>query len=111
MPRSLFQWRSLKTKISLATLAIFLASIWSLSLYASRILREDMQRQLGEQQLATVAMVATQINSELKNPLSGTENRCRYGCPYHAGRSSLVTDIHGSACGLANSVQWRCSRI
>ncbi len=69
MPGSLFQWRSLKTKVSLATLAIFLASIWSLSLYASRMLREDMQRQLGEQQFATVSMVAAQINSELETRL------------------------------------------
>ena len=66
MTRSFFQWRSLKTKVSLATLAIFLASLWSLSLYASRMLREDMQRQLGEQQFATVSMVAAQINSELE---------------------------------------------
>ena len=66
MTRSFFQWRSLKTKVSLATLAIFLASIWSLSFYASRMLREDMQRQLGEQQFATVSMVAAQINSELE---------------------------------------------
>ncbi len=66
MPSSFFQWRSLKTKVSLATLAIFLLSIWSLSLYASRMLREDMERQLGEQQFTTVSMLAAQINSELE---------------------------------------------
>ena len=37
---------SLRSKITLFTLMIFLASIWSLELYASRLLRQDMQRQL-----------------------------------------------------------------
>ena len=65
MNRRFIQWRSLKTKVTLATLAIFMAGIWTLSLYTSRMLREDMQRQLGEQQLATVSMLAAQIDSEL----------------------------------------------
>ena len=72
-----FQCRSLKTKVSLATLAIFLAGLWSLSFYASRILREDMQRQLGDQQLSTISMVATQINNGLSLRLSALENTAR----------------------------------
>ena len=78
MKRSIFQWRSLNTKLSLATLAIFLAGIWSLSFYASHILREDMRRQLGEQQLATVSMVAAQINSELDLRLKALETAATF---------------------------------
>ncbi|WP_305073217.1 PAS domain S-box protein [Propionivibrio sp.] len=58
---------SLKTRITLGTLAIFLFGIWSLSLYASHILREDMERMLGEQQLSTVSFVASEINDELEH--------------------------------------------
>ena len=34
-------WRSIKTRVTLFTLAIFLISLWSLALYASRVLRAD----------------------------------------------------------------------
>ncbi|WP_263769072.1 EAL domain-containing protein [Propionivibrio soli] len=73
MDRNVFRWDSLKTKISLATLGIFLLSLWSLWFYASRVLLDDMQRLLGEQQLATVSMVAAQINSDLEQRLEALE--------------------------------------
>ena len=65
MSLNIFQKTSLKTRLTLFTLAVFLIGIWSLSFYASSMLREDMQRQLGEQQFATVSLAASQINSEL----------------------------------------------
>lgn len=64
---------SLKTRITLATLAIFLVSLWSLSFYTSRMLHKDMERVLGEQQFATVSMVATQINRELTHRIKSLE--------------------------------------
>jgi len=57
---------SLKTRITLATLAIFLISLWALSVYASRMLRQDMERLLGEQQYSTASILANQVNSELE---------------------------------------------
>ena len=57
---------SLKTRLTLATLAIFLVSFWSLSFYISRMLRSDMEHMLGEQQFSTVTMVADQLNGELE---------------------------------------------
>jgi len=65
MALKFFWWRSLKTRVTIFSLAIFLAGIWSLAFYVSQMLREDMQRLLGEQQLSTVSIVADQINSEL----------------------------------------------
>ncbi len=62
-------WRSLTTRVTLFTLVIFLASIWALAFYASRILREDMQRQLGEQQFATASFMAAEISSDLDSRL------------------------------------------
>jgi len=65
--------RSLKTRVTLFTLVIFLCGIWSLAFYASRMLREDMQRLLGEQQFSTASIVAAQLNDELVNRLTGLE--------------------------------------
>jgi PAS domain S-box-containing protein len=67
------QKTSLKTRLTLFTLAVFLIGIWSLAFYASRMLREDMQRQLGEQQFATASLVAAQVNSELDERLKALE--------------------------------------
>ena len=58
MPLSVDVWYSLKTRITLTTLLIFLASLWALSFYASRVLQQDMQRQLAEQQFSTASMIA-----------------------------------------------------
>ena len=68
------QWRSLNTKITLVTLGIFLVGIWSLSFYAGRMLRQDMQAQLGEQQFATVSLVAAQVDSELSGRMQALQS-------------------------------------
>ncbi|MDP3538965.1 MAG: PAS domain S-box protein [Azonexus sp.] len=73
MSLNIFQKRSLKTRLTLFTLAIFLIGVWSLAFYASRLLREDMQRQLGEQQFATASLAATQVNAELADRLKALE--------------------------------------
>ena len=62
-------WRSLKTRITLSTLAVFLAGIWSLSFYASDVLRDDMTDILGEQQVAAVSAAAAAVDSELDQRL------------------------------------------
>ncbi|MFB0935531.1 MAG: PAS domain S-box protein [Propionivibrio sp.] len=61
---------SLKTRITLVTLAIFLLSLWSLSYYTTRVLRGDMERLLSEQQYSTVSLLATQINRDLSERLA-----------------------------------------
>lgn len=66
----IFQWHSLKIRVILFTLSIFVISIWSLSFYVSQMLREDMQRHLGEQQFSTVSILADDINNELNNRFS-----------------------------------------
>jgi signal transduction histidine kinase len=66
--------RSLKTRVTVSVLAIFVISLWSLSFYASRMLREDMQRVLGEQQFSAVSFMAAEVNAELDDRLRGLEN-------------------------------------
>ena len=79
MNLNLFQLRSLKTRITLCTLLIFVVSIWSLALYISRGLHDDMQRLLGEQQLATASLIADDINQQLTDRLDALA--ARYGEP------------------------------
>ncbi|MEI6733164.1 MAG: ATP-binding protein [Comamonadaceae bacterium] len=50
----------------MTTLVILLASIWSLAFYVSKTMREDMERLLGDQQRATVALVGAEIASNFK---------------------------------------------
>ncbi len=64
---------SLKTRATLFTLTIFVASIWLLAFYASRMLREDMQHELGQQQYSTVSFVAKQISEHLGDRLLALE--------------------------------------
>ena len=64
---------SLKTRITLATLAIFLFGIWSLAFYVSRALHEDIKNLLGEQQLSAVSFMAADINTELSDRIKALE--------------------------------------
>ena len=63
-------WHSLKSRVTFFTLVVFLIGIWSLAFYASRMLRQDMEHLLGEQQYSTVSLAAEQVNSELTDRLT-----------------------------------------
>ena len=65
---------SLKTRLVIGSLAIFLASLWSLWFYVSHTLRMDMERLLGEQQFSTVSLVADRVDHEF-------EDRIEWSCP------------------------------
>lgn len=43
--------RSLKTRVTLFSLVIFVLSLWVLAYYASKMLRTDMEQLLGDQRL------------------------------------------------------------
>lgn len=74
MDVKVFSQRSLKTRATLFTLAIFVLGIWSLAFYASRLLREEMRPQLSEQQFSSVSLVAGDINDELDVRLRALES-------------------------------------
>ena len=81
---------SLKTRITLTTLLIFLAGIWTLSFYAHRTLHEDMERLLGEQQFSTVSMVAAEVERELEARLETLEAVARIStAPMLAGPAAM----------------------
>ncbi|MFB1490769.1 MULTISPECIES: cache domain-containing protein [unclassified Thiocapsa] len=65
--------RSLKTRVTLFSLVIFALSLWALAYYAAKMLRTDMAQLLGDQQRSTVALVAANIDQELKDRLTALE--------------------------------------
>ena len=77
MIRSLVALHSLKTRITLAMLAIFLLAVWLLTFFVSRTLRQDMERLLGEQQFSTASMVGKQVNREFEIRREALDNSAR----------------------------------
>ena len=68
------QWRiSIKQKVTLGTLAIFVLGIWALSYYITRMLRDDMQKLLADQQDSTVSYVASELNQALEERIKALE--------------------------------------
>lgn len=61
-----FRQHSLKTRVTLDVLTIFLIGIWSLSFYVGIQLQGDLQRQLGKQQFSTVSFLAADADRVLK---------------------------------------------
>jgi len=70
----LFQWQSLKTRLTLFTVSVLVLGIWLLAFDASRILRDDLQQMLGEQQFAAVSVIAKEINDHLSDRLQAVES-------------------------------------
>jgi len=88
-PRGL--WRlSLKSRVTLFTLLIFLLGTWGLAWYATRMLGAEQQQLLGQQQFANVSLVADQINVALGSRLKALETVAgRSGPAMQAGPAAL----------------------
>ena len=71
--RAIFSWHSLKTKVTIFTLGIFLISILSMAIYSSYKPHNDMERALGEQQFSTVSIIAAEINAGLEDRIKSLE--------------------------------------
>ncbi len=60
---------SLKTRVTLFTLSLFVASIWVIAFFVGRSLQIDMHQLLGEQQFAATSMAASTINRDVQDRL------------------------------------------
>lgn len=60
---------SLKTRVTLGILSLFLASIWSLSVYVETRLQAGLYRQLSKQQFSTASFLAADADRMLKEHL------------------------------------------
>ena len=68
---------SLRRRITLTTLLVFLVSIWALSYYASRMLRVDMELLLADQQSSTTSYVAAELDAALQERIVALETVAR----------------------------------
>lgn len=94
MNLNILQRCSLKTRVTVFTLAIFLIGIWSLALYGRGILRETTQGLLGEQQFSTASFIAAGVNQELGDRLRALETIAGTITPVILGNTmALQTDL------------------
>jgi PAS domain S-box-containing protein len=73
MTSSRIQKHSLKTRITFASLVIFVLGIWALTYFASRMLRQDIEQLLSTQQYSTVSLLAEEIDQELNTRVQTLE--------------------------------------
>ena len=64
---------SLKTRITLFAVLIFVASLWALQTFVSQTLRKDMTRLMGEQQYSTASILAGEVNQQIQLRLDALE--------------------------------------
>ena len=68
-----FWEKSLKTRITLSILAIFLLFIWIFSYHVSGVLRKDLEELIHQQQTSTVKYVADSLFHELEGHINALE--------------------------------------
>ena len=81
---------SIKTRVTLLTLVIFMLGIWALEYYASWILHEDVQRQLGEQQFSMASTLAREVNHELGARMEILEKAAGRVTPSMLGNAAAI---------------------
>ena len=109
--------RSISTRFTLLTVIVFVVSMWTLVAYAIHVLRDDMQRSIGQQLLDTVTLMANEIDADLQertellNTLAsslGSQDLATHQAlqatldlhteiPQHFNFGAFVTDLRGVA--------------
>ena len=64
---------SFKFRVMVLTIAMFVAGVWSLSFYAGRLLRHDIQQLVSDQQISAVSVVAAEISANVVDRLNALE--------------------------------------
>ena len=65
--------QSLKTRVTLATLVVFLLSAVLLGAFGGHMLRKDLGQEIGALQFATVSLLAEQVDGELRSRIEALE--------------------------------------
>jgi len=88
------QPRSLKTRVTMGILVIFALGLGAMAWYASRLLRQDMQVLVGDQQLSTVTVLADQVSGQVSVRLQSLEELAAKAVPVlaDAGATQSLLD-------------------
>ncbi|MES2879057.1 MAG: EAL domain-containing protein [Pseudomonadota bacterium] len=79
---------SLKTRLILMTVGLFVASIWVLAFLSASVLHGELEDLLSEQQLADTRRVALQLDARLKDNIDGL-TRAAVGLPQELSYDTL----------------------
>ncbi len=90
MSLNIFQWRSIKTKVTLFTLAIFMIGMWSVAFYVIQVLRVDMLSVLSEQQFSQASFMASEINEALESRMVALEVVAQRVSPANLGNAASM---------------------
>lgn len=66
-------WRTLNARVTMLTLAIFVAGMFGLATYISRTLSQDFLRLLSDQQFSTATLMAYQVNAQMAERMQALE--------------------------------------
>ena len=66
-------WGSVKTRVTLFTLAVFIISLWGLSLYVSRVVRDALAQQTVDQQFSVAVLLAAEVDDQFEQRLQALE--------------------------------------
>jgi hypothetical protein len=61
--------RTLSSRVTLVTLAIFICALWAMTFLVGRMLRHDMEQLLGEQQSSAASLLAGDIQEAVDERL------------------------------------------
>lgn len=64
---------SIKTRVTLFSVGVFLLGIWSLAFYMRELLQDDIQRMLSDQQIKSVELLSAEVNYQMQERLQGLE--------------------------------------
>jgi PAS domain S-box-containing protein len=89
----LVRWQSLKIRMTLASMAIFVTGVWSLTYLSNVQLRADFQRQLGAQQFATVSLLAGEMEHEVLDRFRALETIAAELTPAVLGNTTTLQQL------------------
>jgi len=102
----LLHWHSFATRVTAYTLALVLGGMLILALALYLTLRQDFQRQLGEQQFSMVSSIADQVNQNVVHRMDALKNMARRLDPAmlaDADRAQAFLDTQATILDLFNA--------
>jgi two-component system sensor histidine kinase/response regulator len=94
--------KSLKNRIIVSLLSIFLIGLWSLSWYLSTALNDEMEQLLGTQQAHTIGIFAEELDHELAGRINDLETIARTVTPSMLQSGGLAQQFLESRPVLSN---------
>jgi len=70
----IFNWRSLRTRVTVGVLVVGLSVLWTTVLTLSHSLRRDMEAAISAQQFSTISLIASEVDRSIRERMSIAES-------------------------------------